>query len=116
MEAKKAAEDARLAAMQGSATPPAPTPAPSAEKSDADKARETLERARQASSNGNPSLAYSLARQAYNLGKSLDALELMGVSACKAKMEDNARFALGSLTGARRSAVMIACTQSGIAL
>ena len=119
MEAKKAAEAARLAAMQGGSASPPPTPAPQpapAEKTDADKARETLERARQASSNGNPSLAYSLARQAYNLGKSLDALELMGVAACKAKMEDNARFALGSLTGTRRNAVKIACTQSGITL
>ena len=121
MEAKKAAEAARLAAAQGGSASPPPTPAPQpapapAEKTDADKARETLERARQASSNGNPSLAYSLARQAYNLGKSLDALELMGVAACKAKMEDNARFALGSLTGTRRNAVKIACTQSGITL
>jgi hypothetical protein len=40
----------------------------------------------------------------------------MGVAACKAKMEDNARFALGSLTGTRRNAVKIACTQSGITL
>jgi len=118
MAAKKAAEDARAAAMAGNAPPtPAPTPPPApAEKTEADKARETLERARVASSNGNHSLAYSLAKQAYAQGKSPDALELMGVSACRAKNADGARSAVGSLTGTRRNAVMIACTQSGITL
>ena len=117
MEAKKAAEAARAAAMAGQQPAPTPTPPPAApaEKPD-DRARETLDRARQASSSGNHSLAYTLAKQAYSIGKSLDALELMGVSACRAKNADGARTAVGSLTGTRRNAVMIACTQSGITL
>ena len=117
MAAKKAAEEARAAAMAGNAPPAAPTPAPTPaappEKSEADK---TLDRARVASSNGNHTLAYSLAKQAYAQGKSPDALELMGVSACRSKNADGARSAVGSLTGTRRNAVMIACTQSGITL
>ncbi len=116
MAAKKAAEEARAAAMAGNSAPSTPAPTPVPAQTEADKARETLDRARVASSNGNHTLAYSLAKQAYAHAKSLDALELMGVSACRSKNADGARSVVGSLTGTRRNAVMIACTQSGITL
>ncbi|HEY8375957.1 MAG TPA: hypothetical protein VIK91_05685, partial [Nannocystis sp.] len=76
----------------------------------------TLERARQAAAQGNHALAYSLAKQSNSLSRSLEALELMGISACKAGNADNARAAANQLTGPRRSAVVSACAQKGITI
>jgi hypothetical protein len=116
MAAKKAAEEAAKKAGQPTSPTPTPTPAttPKPEASDADKAKETLDRARQAAAGGNATLAYSLAKQSYNLTKTQEALELMGVSACRLKNADNARSAASSLSGGRRDAVVSACSQAGI--
>lgn len=115
MEAKKAAEDARAAAVAASQPPP-PTPAPKIDGDSAAKAKDTLDRARQAATQGNHPLAYSLAKQSYGLVKTTDALELMGMSACKAGNADNARSAANQLAGSRRSAIVDACAKNGITL
>lgn len=115
MEAKKAAEDARAAAVAASQPPP-PTPAPKIDGDSAAKAKDTLDRARQAATQGNNALAYSLAKQSYGLVKTTDALELMGMSACKAGNADNARSAANQLAGSRRSAIVDACAKNGITL
>ncbi|WAS92753.1 serine/threonine-protein kinase [Nannocystis punicea] len=127
MEAKKAQEEAyRKAAEAGTSLPgpptpaatnptPAPTPKPPVEDN-ATKAKDTLDRARQAAQQGNHPLAYSLAKQANGLTRTQEAIELMGVSACKAGNADNARSAADQLTGARRSAVYSACAGNGITL
>ncbi|MDC0717605.1 serine/threonine-protein kinase [Nannocystis bainbridge] len=126
MEAKKAQEEAyKKAAEAGTSLPgPAPTPANAmpapapkpAVEDNATKAKDTLDRARQAAQQSNHPLAYSLAKQANALARSQDAIELMGVSACKAGNADNARSAADQLTGARRSAVYSACAGNGITL
>ncbi|MBK9757785.1 MAG: hypothetical protein IPO88_30605 [Nannocystis sp.] len=121
MAAKKAAEEAAKKTAEEAAAKkapaPVPTPAPAkADANEADKAKETLDRARQAAANGNHTLAYSLARQSNLASKSQEALELMGVSACRLKNADNARAALGSLSGSRRDAVVSACNQAGVTL
>ncbi|WP_434422539.1 protein kinase domain-containing protein [Nannocystis pusilla] len=128
MEAKKAQEEAyRKAAEAGTSLPgpaptpaatsptPAPAPKPAAEDP-ATKAKDTLDRARQAAQQGNHPLAYSLAKQANSLARTQEAIELMGVSACKAGNADNAKSAADQLTGARRSAVYSACAGNGITL
>jgi len=84
---------------------------------DAEKAKETLERAKQAASSGNPQLGYSLAKQSYALARSQDALEVMGTCACRLKNEANARAAHVALSGSpRRASVVEACTKTGITL
>ncbi|PCC69716.1 Serine/threonine protein kinase [Nannocystis exedens] len=128
MEAKKAQEEAyKKAAEAGTSLPgpaptpaatsptPAPAPKPAAEDN-ATKAKDALERARQAAQQGNHPLAYSLAKQANTLARTQEAIELMGVSACKAGNADNAKSAADQLTGARRSAVYSACAGNGITL
>ncbi|MFZ6181802.1 protein kinase domain-containing protein [Nannocystis pusilla] len=128
MEAKKAQEEAyKKAAEAGTSLPgpaptpaatnptPAPAPKPAAEDP-ATKAKDTLDRARQAAQQGNHPLAYSLAKQANALARTQEAIELMGVSACKAGNADNAKSAADQLTGARRSAVYSACAGNGITL
>lgn len=114
MEAKKAAEEARAAAA--AAPPPPAAPAPKIDSDSAAKAKDALERARQAATQGNHALAYSLAKQSYGLVKTTDALEMMGLSACKAGNADNARAAANQLAGSRRSAIVDACAKSGITL
>jgi hypothetical protein len=122
MAKKKAAEDAYKASLQKptTPTPPATSPTPDTKASEplseADKAKETLERARQAASSGNPQLAYSLAKQSYGVTKSQEALELMGVSACRLKNAENARSAANALSGSRRDAVVAACSKTGTVL
>lgn len=112
MEAKKAAEEARAASI----TPaPAATPTPT-KADDAARAKDTLDRARQAATQGNHALAYSLAKQSYGIVKTSDALELMGVYACKAGNADNARSAANQLAGSRRTAIVDACAKSGITI
>ena len=69
-----------------------------------------------AAAGGNATLAYSLAKQSYGMAKTQEALELMGVSACRLKNVDNARYALGSLSGGRRDSVVSACNQAGVTL
>ena len=123
MAAKKAQEEAykKAAGQPTPATTPTPTPTPvpattKPEASEADKAKETLDRAKQAAASGNQALAYSLAKQSYGMSKTQEALELMGVSACRLKNVDNARSALGSLSGGRRDTVVSACNQAGVTL
>jgi len=125
MEAKKAQEEAyKKAAEAGTSlpgpapTPAAPAPAPAVKpvEDNATKAKDTLDRARQAAAQGNYTLAYSLAKQANALARTQDAIELMGVSACKSGNADNARAAADQLSGARRSAVYSACAGNGITL
>ncbi|MCY1055828.1 serine/threonine-protein kinase [Nannocystis sp. SCPEA4] len=123
MEAKKAQEEAyKKAAEAGTSLPgpptPAPTPAPAVKpvEDNATKAKDTLDRARQAAAQGNYTLAYSLAKQANTLARTQEAIELMGVSACKSGNADNARSAADQLSGARRSAVYSACAGNGITL
>ncbi len=119
MAAKKAAEEAAKKAASAPAAPvPAPAPAPASkpEASDANKAGETLDRAKQAAANGNHTLAYSLAKQSNSMTRTPEAQELMGVSACRLKNIDNARAVLGSLSGARRDSVVAACKQAGLTL
>lgn len=115
MEAKKAAEAGAGAPQEPAPAPPQPAPKPPADDSAA-KARDTLDRARQAAAQGNHALAYSLAKQANSLSKSSEALELMGVSACRAGNADNARAAANQLSGSRRTAVVSACAQAGITI
>ena len=120
MAAKKAAEEAAKKAASSPTPAPTPTPTPvpanKPDASEADKAKETLDRAKQAAAGGNQALAYSLAKQSYGMAKTQEALELMGVSACRLKNVDNARSALGSLSGGRRDSVVSACNQAGVTL
>jgi len=113
MKQRKAEEDARNAAVQGSSSP---APARAESGSDADRARETLDRARQASNASNLPLCISLARQSHNLVKSPEALELMGTCACRQKNEPSARIAFNGLSGDRRAHVASTCSASGITL
>ena len=110
MYKQKAEEDARNAALQASAA------AKAEPLSDADKARETLDRARQASAAANLQLCFSLARQSNTLVKSPEALELMGTCACRLKNETSARVAFNALSGERRDRVAATCSASGITL
>ncbi len=122
MEKKKAqeAEYAANLARSNNPTPtptPTPTPVPKEGQTDAEKAKETLERARQAASTGNPQLGYSLAKQSYSLARSQEALEIMGTCACRLKNETNARAAHVALSGSpRRASVVDACSKTGITL
>ena len=119
MAAKKAAEEAAKKAASAPAAPvpaPAPVPASKPEANEANKAGETLDRAKQAAANGNNTLAYSLAKQSNSMTRTPEAQELMGVSACRLKNVDNARAALASLSGARRDSVIAACKQAGLTL
>ena len=100
----------------GQAAPLPALPAPKIDGDSAAKAKDTLDRARQAATQGNHPLAYSLAKQSYGLVKTTDALELMGMSACKAGNADNARSAANQLAGSRRSAIVDACAKNGITL
>ncbi len=121
--AKKKAQEAEYAAnlaRSNNPTPaPAPTPAPPPKEgqTDAEKAKETLERAKQAAGSGNPQLGYTLAKQSYGLARSQEALEIMGTCACRLKNEANARAAHVALSGSpRRASVIEACTKTGITL
>ena len=119
--AKKQALEAEYAAnlaRSNNPTPaPTPTPPPKEGQTDAEKAKETLERAKQAAGSGNPQLGYTLAKQSYGLARSQDALEVMGTCACRLKNETNARAAHVALSGSpRRASVLEACTKTGITL
>jgi hypothetical protein len=122
MAKKKAQEDEYAAnlARSNAAKPtptPTPTPAPKEGQTDAEKAKETLERAKQAAGSGNPQLGYTLAKQSYGLARSQEALEVMGTCACRLKNEANARAAHVALSGSpRRASVIEACTKTGITL
>ena len=122
MAKKKAQEDEYAANLARSSNPtptPAPTPAPPPKEgqTDAEKAKETLERSRQAAGAGNPQLGYTLAKQSYGLARSQEALEIMGNCACRLKNEANARAAHVALSGSpRRASVTEACTKTGITL
>ncbi|WP_263429956.1 serine/threonine-protein kinase [Nannocystis pusilla] len=124
MEAKKAQEEAYKKAAEAGTSLPAPTPTPASApapavkpvEDNATRAKDTLDRARQAAAQGNYTLAYSLAKQANTLARTQEAIELMGVSACKSGNADNARSAAEQLSGARRSAVYSACAGNGITL
>jgi hypothetical protein len=109
MNQQKAEEEARKAALASSQAPKEPL-------SDADRARETLDRARQASNASNLQLCFSLARQSNTLVKSQDALELMGTCACRLKNETSARVAYNALSGDRRDKVASTCSAVGISL
>ena len=118
MAKKKADEEARKASLQNPTPAPTPAPAPARTEpqTDAERARETLDRARTAASGGNPQLGYTLAKQSFNLAKTQESLELMGSCACRLKNENNARSALNALSGSRRDTVIAACTKVGINL
>jgi len=109
MNQQKAEEEARKAALASSQAPKEPL-------SDADRARETLDRAKQASSSNNLQLCFSLARQSNTLVKSQEALELMGTCACRLKNETSARVAYNALSGDRRDKVASTCSAVGITL
>jgi pSer/pThr/pTyr-binding forkhead associated (FHA) protein len=87
-------------------TAAAPTGDPSALLSDA----------RKASLSGDHKAAYKLAKESYAIDKSADALQQMGVSACKMGDEKKARFVYDKLSGSKKTAIEKLCASSGVVL
>ena len=90
---------------------------PAEPKNDQVKARELLQEAREASVAGKPSLAYRLAKMSFDANPSTDALQLMGVSACKRGKKKQAKQVLNQLRGAKNKNLLRAfCSTNGIDL
>lgn len=87
-----------------------PPPAPAG---DPDK---LLGDARKASMGGNASKAYKLAKQAYGINGSSEALQLMGVSACKMGDSGKAKAAYKKLSGSKKKSLKSLCSSKGIEL
>jgi hypothetical protein len=94
---------------ESAAVPPPPS-------GSAQTAEQLLSDARKASMAGNASKAYKLAKEAYASGKSPDALQLMGVSACKMGDAAKARSAYKKLSGSKKSQLASLCSSKGIEL
>jgi predicted component of type VI protein secretion system len=72
--------------------------------------------ARKASLAGDAARAYALARDSHKLSQSEEALQLMGVSACKMGDATKARAAHKKLTGGKRTQLASLCASKGIEL
>lgn len=92
----------------GGETPPPPKPAADPDQLLAD--------ARKASMGGNASKAYKLAKQAYGINSSSEALQLMGVSACKMGDESKAKSAYNKMSGSKKKSLATLCSSKGIEL
>jgi pSer/pThr/pTyr-binding forkhead associated (FHA) protein len=96
-------------ASAASAVPPPPSgPAKTAAQLMAD--------ARKAAMAGDAAKAYSLAKDAAEVGAGADALQLMGVSACKMGDASKARSAFRKLTGSKKQQLAEVCAERGIEL
>ncbi|MCA9687855.1 MAG: hypothetical protein KC457_37200, partial [Myxococcales bacterium] len=72
--------------------------------------------ARKASAQGNNAKAYKLAKSSYNQSKSADALNLMGVAACKMKDADKARAAHQKMKSEAKPILEKLCKRLGVIL
>jgi predicted component of type VI protein secretion system len=82
----------------------------------AKSAKQLLADARRASMGGDAPTAYRLASEAYSIGKGQDALQLMGVSACKMGDAAKARSAFKKLRGQKKTNLAALCEAKGISL
>jgi pSer/pThr/pTyr-binding forkhead associated (FHA) protein len=90
--------------------PPPPEPEPMADPD------QLLKDARKASLLGNAAQAYKLASQSHSIRPNQNALEVMGVAACKMGDAAKARSAYRRLTGSRRDELAALCASKGINL
>lgn len=65
---------------------------------------------------GDSSGAYKLAKAAYDAGKDSEALDVMGVAACKMGSESKAKAAYKKMSGAQKDKLTKVCTPLGISL
>jgi pSer/pThr/pTyr-binding forkhead associated (FHA) protein len=77
---------------------------------------EALAAARKASLQGNNTKAYSLAKDAYDQNQSGDALNLMGVAACKMGSESKAKAAHRKMTASDKEKLQKLCSSLGVEL
>jgi hypothetical protein len=77
---------------------------------------QALAEARKASLQGNNAKAYSLAKDAYDQNQSGDALNLMGVAACKMGNATKAKAAHRKMTASDKSKLEKLCTSVGVEL
>ncbi len=77
---------------------------------------QALAEARKASLQGNNAKAYSLAKDAYDQNQSGDALNLMGVAACKMGSATKAKSAHRKMTAADKSKLEKLCASVGVEL
>ncbi len=76
----------------------------------------TLADARKQLMSGNSSQAYKLAKAAYDAGKDSEALDVMGVAACKMGSESKAKGAYKKMSSAQKDKLTKVCTPLGITL
>jgi hypothetical protein len=77
---------------------------------------QALAEARKASLQGNNSKAYSLAKDAYDQNQSGDALNLMGVAACKMGSATKAKSAHRKMTATDKAKLEKLCSSVGVEL
>jgi pSer/pThr/pTyr-binding forkhead associated (FHA) protein len=108
-----------MAETGGSEPEPEPKPGPEVEKPKPKPKLppdQALAEARKASLQGNNAKAYSLAKDAYDQNQSGDALNLMGVAACKMGSASKAKSAHRKMTAADKSKLEKLCASVGVEL
>jgi hypothetical protein len=96
----------------GTEKPPAEKPAPKPAKDP----EELIAQARQAQLAKNYGEAYRLAAEAYSIGKSAQALQLMGVAACKLGDAGKAAAAHKKMSADKKTALESVCEKEGVKL
>jgi predicted component of type VI protein secretion system len=114
------ADTGELVAETGGDEPePVPEPGPEVEKPKPKPKlppEQALAEARKASLQGNNSKAYSLAKDAYDQNQSGDALNLMGVAACKMGSATKAKSAHRKMTATDKAKLEKLCSSVGVEL
>ncbi len=90
--------------------------APTALSTSSTEARDLVHRARVAEQGGDQTEAYRLASESYELERTVEALEVMGRSACRLKEREMATWIHGNLPAQARPQVRALCEEAGISL
>lgn len=114
-------DDGELVAETGVEEPePTPDPDPTPKPKPVNKPKlppdQALAEARKASLQGNNTKAYSLAKDAYDQNQNGDALNLMGVAACKMGSASKAKAAHRKMTAADKDKLQKLCSSVGVEL